>query len=98
MRIRVLAWLALTLLSVALWWLAAWGAHECLDTIDPTLVAATARLVRDHAMPGWIVPGIDLLLDIAQAIVTSLWILGTLALLVGMAWSWRRGWRLPRFS
>jgi ABC-type antimicrobial peptide transport system permease subunit len=89
-----LAWLALTLAGVSLWWLAAWGAYDYLLDLDHATEAA--------AVSSWY----PTLLDLAQATVASLWIIGTLALLVGMGWTWRRGlwrrgaWRrrLPRFG
>jgi hypothetical protein len=100
MRMRALSWLTFTLAGVALWWLAAWGAYEGLLDIGPTLFAATGRLARDPTLLARLREGLDLLLELAQATVAALWILGTLGLLVGMAWVWRqragrRGWRLP---
>jgi hypothetical protein len=91
---RVLTWLALTVAGVALWWFAAWSAHEGLVELDHTYAVAAGAPVHDSVAQSWMASGLDLLFELAQATVAALWILGTLALLVGMAWAWRRGnWR-----
>jgi hypothetical protein len=89
--IRVLTWLGVTAACVALWWLAAWGAHAGLVRLDHTFTAAANGLARDPSVYRWLHPGLDVLFELLQATVAVLWILGTLALLVGMAWTWRTG-------
>jgi hypothetical protein len=102
MRMRALIWLSVTLTGVALWWLAAWGAYEGLLDLAPTLLASS-RLARAPDIFARLGEGRGLLLELAEATVAALWILGTLAFLVGMAWVWRqgtvrRGWRLPHLG
>jgi hypothetical protein len=81
---RALTWLMLSFAVVTAWWMLAWGAHGLLLHLDAIPLA------------GWAGAAFDLALDLALAVLTVVWTLGTLAMVIVTAWAIRYG-RVPRW-